>query len=54
MYVSFNENQFRIQTLGHNELIVSEEEPIWKKYLEQFKNPLILLLLCSGKDDFEF
>lgn len=38
----------RLHTLGHNELVVSEEEPIWRKYLEQFKNPLIVLLLCSA------
>ena len=25
-----------------------EEDPAWKKYLEQFKNPLILLLLGSA------
>ena len=36
------------KTFRHNELIVGQEEPIWKKYLEQFKNPLIILLLCSA------
>lgn len=25
-----------------------EEEPTWKKYIEQFKNPLIMLLLGSA------
>ena len=39
--------QLRYKTFRHNELIVCQEEPIWKKYLEQFKNPLIILLLCS-------
>lgn len=38
----------RYTKFGLNELIVGEEEPIWKKYLEQFKNPLIILLLCSA------
>jgi len=38
----------RHKTFGLNELLVGEEEPIWKKYLEQFKNPLIILLLCSA------
>ena len=38
----------RQKTFGLNELVVGEEEPVWKKYLEQFKNPLIILLLCSA------
>lgn len=33
---------------GWNEFIVDNKEPIWKKYLDQFKNPLILLLLASA------
>ena len=37
--------QLRYKTFRHNELIVGQEEPIWKKYLEQFK---IILLLCSA------
>lgn len=27
---------------------MKDEEPPWKKYLEQFRNPLILLLLGSA------
>jgi len=38
----------RYLTFGYNELIGKEDDPAWKKYLEQFKNPLILLLLCSA------
>ena len=38
----------RYLTFGYNELVGREEDPVWKKYLEQFKNPLILLLLCSA------
>ena len=38
----------RHKSFGLNELVVGEEEPVWKKYLEQFKNPLIILLLCSA------
>jgi magnesium-transporting ATPase (P-type) len=38
----------RHKTFGLNELVVGEEEPVWKKYLEQFKNPLIILLLGSA------
>ena len=33
---------------GANELVVKNEDPIWRKYLEQFQNPLILLLLASA------
>ena len=38
----------RYLTFGYNELVGKEEDPVWKKYLEQFKNPLIVLLLCSA------
>lgn len=38
----------RRQLVGFNELTVKEEDPTWKKYIEQFKNPLILLLLASA------
>ncbi|XP_051155765.1 calcium-transporting ATPase type 2C member 1 isoform X3 [Leptopilina boulardi] len=38
----------RKQLAGFNELCLKEEEPTWKKYVEQFKNPLILLLLGSA------
>ncbi|NWX86165.1 AT2C2 ATPase, partial [Nothoprocta pentlandii] len=33
---------------GWNEFSVDSTDPIWKKYLDQFKNPLILLLLASA------
>ncbi|XP_069074350.1 calcium-transporting ATPase type 2C member 2 isoform X1 [Pleurodeles waltl] len=33
---------------GWNEFKVDSEEPVWKKYLGQFTNPLILLLLGSA------
>ncbi|XP_012661551.1 calcium-transporting ATPase type 2C member 2 [Otolemur garnettii] len=33
---------------GWNEFVADTTEPIWKKYLDQFKNPLILLLLGSA------
>ena len=38
----------RYATFGFNELVAKDDEPVWKKYLEQFKNPLIILLLCSS------
>ncbi|NWU77976.1 AT2C2 ATPase, partial [Onychorhynchus coronatus] len=33
---------------GWNEFSVEKKETIWKKYLDQFKSPLILLLLASA------
>ncbi|KAM4568012.1 calcium-transporting ATPase type 2C member 1 isoform 2-T2 [Fundulus diaphanus] len=33
---------------GWNEFDISEDEPLWRKYMSQFKDPLILLLLASA------
>ncbi|XP_046882870.1 calcium-transporting ATPase type 2C member 1 isoform X1 [Hypomesus transpacificus] len=33
---------------GWNEFDISEEEPLWRKYICQFKDPLIMLLLASA------
>ncbi|XP_051871454.1 calcium-transporting ATPase type 2C member 1 isoform X1 [Pristis pectinata] len=33
---------------GWNEFEINEDEPLWKKYISQFKNPLIMLLLASA------
>ncbi|XP_026537489.1 calcium-transporting ATPase type 2C member 1 isoform X3 [Notechis scutatus] len=33
---------------GWNEFDITEDEPLWKKYISQFKNPLIMLLLASA------
>ncbi|XP_069758277.1 calcium-transporting ATPase type 2C member 2-like isoform X7 [Narcine bancroftii] len=38
----------RRRWFGWNEFEVDKPEPIWKKYLGQFKDPLILLLLASA------
>ncbi|XP_026346518.1 calcium-transporting ATPase type 2C member 2 [Ursus arctos] len=38
----------RRQVHGWNEFVADHTEPVWKKYLDQFKNPLILLLLASA------
>lgn len=46
--LDWNEVDFRLKVCGHNELEVKQEEPLWKKYLDQFKNPLIVLLLASA------
>ncbi|XP_014607375.1 PREDICTED: calcium-transporting ATPase type 2C member 1 [Polistes canadensis] len=46
--LQWQEADQRRQLVGFNEFTVKEEEPTWKKYIEQFKNPLILLLLASA------
>ncbi|XP_057690067.1 calcium-transporting ATPase type 2C member 1 isoform X2 [Corythoichthys intestinalis] len=33
---------------GWNEFDIGEDEPLWRKYISQFKDPLILLLLASA------
>lgn len=38
----------RLQDKGPNELPHDEPEPLWLRFLGQFKDPLILLLLCSA------
>lgn len=38
----------RRQVHGWNEFVADNTDPVWKKYLDQFKNPLILLLLASA------
>ncbi|CAG2178807.1 unnamed protein product, partial [Oppiella nova] len=38
----------RHKVYGYNELEVKAEEPLWRKYIDQFKNPLIILLLASA------
>lgn len=43
--LSWREANDRMNFVGPNEFQVKEEEPLWKKYIEQFQNPLILLLL---------
>lgn len=46
--LSWPEAEQRRSLVGYNELTVKDEEPTWKKYVEQFKNPLILMLLGSA------
>lgn len=46
--LSWKEADHRRKILGPNEFVVNEEDPLWKKYIDQFKNPLILLLLGSA------
>lgn len=43
--LSWREANDRMNFVGPNEFQVKEQDPLWKKYIEQFQNPLILLLL---------
>nr|XP_009860106.1 calcium-transporting ATPase type 2C member 1 isoform X2 [Ciona intestinalis] len=38
----------RRKTHGFNEFEIKPDDPLWKKYIMQFKDPLILLLLASA------
>ncbi|GFR98074.1 calcium-transporting ATPase, partial [Elysia marginata] len=38
----------RCKVHGPNNFEISVDDPLWKKYLDQFKNPLIMLLLASA------
>ena len=38
----------RLVYSGANVLKTDDPEPLWKKFLEQFKEPMILLLLASA------
>lgn len=46
--LSRNEAESRLRFSGYNEFEVKSEESLVEKYVEQFKNPLILLLLASA------
>lgn len=46
--LSWKEAESRLRFVGYNEFQVDQEESLLHKYLEQFKNPLILLLLASA------
>lgn len=48
--LGLNENEIPIRQKfhGHNDFEIDDDEPIWKKYLGQFKEPMILLLLASA------
>ncbi|KAL5467342.1 hypothetical protein EMCRGX_G031555 [Ephydatia muelleri] len=46
--LSSGEVERRRRIHGSNELEMCKEEPLWQKYIAQFRNPLILLLLASA------
>lgn len=45
--LSEREAQERLQKYGKNELMAEEPVPAWKKFLEQFKDILVILLLIA-------
>lgn len=46
--LSFHEAQSRLTSCGSNAIDDEEEESLFSKFLEQFKEPLIILLLSSA------
>ena len=48
--LGLNENEIasRRKFYGPNDFEIDDVEPLWKKYLGQFKEPMILLLLASA------
>ena len=48
--LSWQEALGRSKIIGYNELRAQQEDSTLKKYVEQFKNPLILLLLGKYLD----
>ena len=48
--LGLNENDIlaRRKYYGQNDFEIDDDEPMWKKYLGQFKEPMILLLLVSA------
>lgn len=52
--LTWQEALSRSKIIGYNELRAAEEDSTFKKYVEQFKNPLILLLLGESHTQFSF
>lgn len=46
--ITNNEVSFRRRMTGWNELSIGSTTPLWLKYIEQFKDPMIILLLISA------
>jgi hypothetical protein len=46
--LSLEEVSSRLVTHGTNELPEEEEEPLWQKFLDKLKEPMIALLMCSA------
>lgn len=52
--LSWSEAVSRSKIIGYNELNAFEDDPTWKKYIQQFKNPLILLLLGKSFANIDY
>lgn len=50
--LTWQEALSRSKIIGYNELRAPQEDSTFKKYVEQFKNPLILLLLGKTHSNF--
>ena len=46
--ISEEEAKKRLQKNGSNELKESNKVPIWKMFLESFKDPLVIILLIAA------
>ncbi|MCM3783228.1 cation-translocating P-type ATPase [Neobacillus mesonae] len=42
------EAQQRIETIGYNELKAKDKDSIWKLFLENFKDPMVIILLIAA------
>lgn len=43
-----NEAKERLKKYGYNELKSKEKDPLWKLFLESFKDPLVIVLLIAS------
>jgi Ca2+-transporting ATPase len=43
-----NEAKLRLPQVGSNSLIEEKKEPFWKEFLEELREPLVLMLLVTG------
>jgi Ca2+-transporting ATPase len=46
--LSHSEVEARLSRYGHNELPEEEDEPLWRKFLDKLREPMIALLMASA------
>lgn len=46
--ITHQEIKERRKLFSYNEFEIRDTDPLWKKYFEKFKEPMILLLLASA------
>lgn len=46
--ITHQEIKERRKLFSYNEFEIGDSDPLWKKYFEKFKEPMILLLLASA------